>query len=245
MKLFYGSLNDWLLKSVMEFSALRVSKYWFCLNLSGFSFCHGQEQSRHTPVRLPTLLTSIKSNSSFVGNKFLHVTFPFLSACPASPLKLHHSYLQSSLVKDKKSETPTLSYTLTLLHMHMQCWMPFHPCTLFSYLLNKRGMNFLRDFYEAYVMQYVMLWEKILFLEHISPCLLFLQTCLGAVLYCVRLGASRENYKLAIIFFECDIPISNVFIPKWVSPLQQGCPSHTAYAIVSLSFPQHTDKLSP
>lgn len=53
-----------------------------------------------------------------------------------------------------------------------------------------------------------------------------------------------ENYKLAIIFFECDIPISNVSIPNWVSTLQQVCP-YTAYAIVSLSFPQHTDKLSP
>lgn len=124
MELFYGSLNNWLLKSVMEFSALRVSKYWFCLNLLGFCFCHGQEQSRHMIVSLPALLTSIKSNSSFVGNKLLRVTLPFLPACPAPPLELHHSYLQSSLVKDKKSETSPLSYTLTYAYVMLNAISP-------------------------------------------------------------------------------------------------------------------------
>lgn len=84
----------------------------------------------HMIVSLPALLTSIKSNSSFAGNKLLRVTLSFLPACPAPPLELHYSYLQSSLGKDKKSETSTLSYTLTYAYVMLNAISPLQVLSL-------------------------------------------------------------------------------------------------------------------
>jgi hypothetical protein len=86
MELFYDFLNDWSLKSVMEFSSMRINKYWFCLSLLGFSFCHVQEQSWHTLVALLVLLTSIKSNSCLVLLGTNCCMLHFLSSLLAPPL---------------------------------------------------------------------------------------------------------------------------------------------------------------